>query len=154
MIDAGEIIHGLWQGSAPPHGAILSNSGYDMVVLCALEFQPPAEAFPGVHVLRAPLVDVADIVDDATLLARVRPVVDDVVRAVRTGHPALVTCYMGLNRSGFIAGLALHELSGWTGDACVRRIRDVRGPYALSNSQFRRIVTSYPIIDDWALTFA
>lgn len=151
MIDADEVCPGLWQGSVPPKGTELRQAGFNLLVLCAYEHQQPTMDFPGVSLLRIPLDDVSDAVSDRVLLAHVLPVAHAVAGMVMDGMKALVTCHMGLNRSGLIVGLALRELTGWSGEDRVARIRAARGPFALGNSQFRRLVEGKdrPSWRDW-----
>lgn len=138
MIEASQILEGLFQGSAPPQGLELRRAGFDAVVLCAEEVQPPDAAFPGVEVLRAPL-------DDGSLptaeLAIAVAAAEDVAKRVRAGRKVLVTCAQGRNRSGLVTALAIMRLRGMTGDQAVRIVRMRRkspfGP-ALSNEAFAR----------------
>jgi protein-tyrosine phosphatase len=124
----------------PPKGTELRQAGFNLLVLCAYEYQPHASDFPGVSVLRVPLEDVSDAIPDQVLLAHVQPAASVIAGMVKDGLQALVTCYMGLNRSGLVTGLALRQVTGWPGKDCVARIREARGPFALGNSQFRRLV--------------
>jgi protein-tyrosine phosphatase len=140
MIDADEVYAGLWQGAQPPEGEELGRAGFSLLVLCASEYQPPAEAFPGVEVLHVPLEDASGLGSDIELLRLVRPVVLRTIMAVRSGRKALVTCHAGLNRSGLVTGLALRGLTGMPGAAVVYRLKRLRSLWALSNSQFRQIV--------------
>lgn len=120
----------LAQGSAPPLTARLP---FDVVVLAAEEYQPE---LPGYAVLRVPLDDgpPPDAVTHARILAAARAV----AAHVRAGRRVLVTCWMGRNRSGVVAGLALRELGlpGWRAAERVRRARDG----ALTNQHFYRMV--------------
>jgi protein-tyrosine phosphatase len=60
------------------------------------------------------------------------------VRCVRAGQRVLVTCIMGRNRSGVLAGLALVEL-GMPAREAVRRIEHARN--GLTNPHFRAMVS-------------
>lgn len=140
MIDADKVYAGLWQGAQPPEGEELGRAGFSLLVLCAQEYQPPSEAFPGVEVVHVPFDDSSFMVSDITLLRLVRPAVLRTIMAVRSGRKVLVTCHAGLNRSGLVTGLALRGLTGMPGAAVVRQLKDRRSLWALSNSQFRQIV--------------
>lgn len=128
----------LYQGSAPPAGPTLRNLGFDAVVLCAMEHQPPTTHFPGVRVFRARLDDSGEPVTsrewtDALTAAT------SVANTVRQGGRVLVTCIQGRNRSGLVSALALHMLTRAPGTMCVRHIQTLR-PGALTNREFVRLL--------------
>lgn len=50
VLEAIAFIRGL---QATPYGRAAADAGFDVLVLCASEFQPPAKLFPGVHVIQA-----------------------------------------------------------------------------------------------------
>jgi protein-tyrosine phosphatase len=85
---------------------MVKEAGFDLLVLCAEEFQPPASLFPGVKIIHAPLDD-TDIRfrphDEATAKAAAKRVAD----AMRAHSKVLVACAQGRNRSGLVVGLAL-----------------------------------------------
>jgi hypothetical protein len=125
----------LWQGSAPPTGDYLKSMGFDLLVLAAQEYQPPARSFPGVDVIHAPNDDTTfenggDV--KAALVASKK-----VKNALTRGEKVLVTCWAGLNRSGIITALAHARMTVYTGPEIVKRLRAARGPFALSNEDFR-----------------
>lgn len=126
----------LWQGSVPEAGKSLP---FDLVVLCAVEHQFEGMARPfgrRARVLRCPLRDCAPLshreVKDA-LRAAV-----EVAHAYSNGLTTVVTCAMGLNRSGLVMALSLVELGIAPNDAvaAVRRAR----PNALCNPYFVQII--------------
>lgn len=132
----------LHQGSAPPPGPTLARNGYRAVVLCAREYQPPAERFPGVLVFHAPNHDAAryPTLDE---LQRATDAAAWVVERVRAKEPVLVTCRAGRNRSGLVSALAAAVLTGWSGADCVRLVRRAR-PLALTNQHFARLLETIP----------
>ncbi len=141
MLDANEIAPGLWQGSKPPMGGVLKGRGFTHVVLCAREWQPSAEMFPGVQVIYAPNDDHPayghlDREKLRTAIVSARGVAE----ALKAGGVVLVTCAMGVNRSGLVSALVLHFLYGWAGTQCISRVRKKRrlrdGYMALSNPEF------------------
>lgn len=78
-------------GSEPETGHMVKEAGFDLLVLCAEEFQPPASLFPGVKIIHAPLDD-TDIRfrphDEATARSAAKRVAD----AMRAGSKVLVVC--------------------------------------------------------------
>ena len=132
---ANMVIPNLWQGSRPPVDR-RTVVGADVLVLCAVEYQPASGQFPRCRVLRARMKDALPTpreVAEAVMAAR------EVATAVQHGKCVLVTCMAGLNRSGLVTGLALRHL-GWSGKDAVRAIQRARGDFALSNQHFRSIV--------------
>lgn len=132
-----EIVPGLFVGSKPPPGR---HEGVDTIVLAAIEYQPPAEMFPGAEVIHVPLDDAPsrpmreDEIADATKAA------ERVARRLRAGRRVLVTCAMGLNRSALVAALAMHEVYGMSADEIITRLRRARGAWALSNPNFEKLL--------------
>jgi protein-tyrosine phosphatase len=125
----------LLQGSRPPTGHQLHDHGIDVLILCAEEFQPPASEFPGVEVIHAGFDDnpgrgllPQEVVtaDRAARLAAMH---------VRRGKVVLVTCMAGLNRSGLVTAKTVCRLTGWSGLAAARHIKE-RRPMALFNPHF------------------
>lgn len=111
----------------------------DFLVLAAVEWQPQVPH--GLDGLRVPLEDV--IPPSSSVAALIRAGAEDaarcVARKVQRGRRVLVTCAMGLNRSGLVTGLALRRL-GIGGDEAVELVRRARGPRALSNRAFAAMV--------------
>jgi protein-tyrosine phosphatase len=139
-IDANEIAPGLWQGSKPPEGPALQRAGFDVVVLCAQEYQPAAPAFPDVRVIHAPMDDRPHVpVPEAHKAAQA------VAAHVRAGRRVLVTCFMGWNRSGLVTALALWYLTGRHGVAILHRVRERRPvPEHMANRYFAEHVARLP----------
>lgn len=132
-----EVAPGLYVGSKPPPGR---HEGVDVVVLAAMEYQPPAHLFPGTEVIHAPLDDDPRRQmreDEVVSAARAA---DHVARLLRAGRRVLVTCAMGLNRSGLIAALAMADVYRMSADEIVSRLRRSRGLMALSNPNFERLL--------------
>lgn len=116
-------------GGAPPEKMSLR---FDVLILAAMEYQPPPNAFPNVQVVYVPLDDAKISLNDIKRAQRAGRIVSD---AVRRNKRVLVTCYMGRNRSGLITAFALKDL-GYSTDDAIRRIQAIRGKNALSNSYF------------------
>lgn len=135
----GEVYPNLWVGAKPPLGNYLRNHGTQVLVLCAMEFQPHAEQFPGVTVLRCPIDDATPTPSEVML---VKQTARDVARHVKHGRHTLVTCQMSLNRSALVASLAMIHL-GVKPTEAIARVRAKRGEYALCNKDFERMVTRF-----------
>lgn len=109
MLDATQLAPKLYIGSAPPVGPELADSGFDVLVLCAEEYQPPLRDFPGLSsVIHAPFDD--DVLDEETIDMAVSSAMD-VHDHVLDGERVLVTCMAGRNRSGLVCAIALHLLT-------------------------------------------
>lgn len=137
--DVDEIWKNLWQGSLPPAGNAVGDKGFTTLVLAASEHQD-FTLYPNVsRVLLAPGEDC----EDQWALNKTLPVWLDAAQAaatrVKTGEKVLVTCLAGLNRSGFITAVALHHITGWSGEACVKRVQE-RRRLALCNETFVRYI--------------
>jgi hypothetical protein len=150
-LDATPIYRGLHQGMAPPAGPLLSSSGFDTIVLCAEEWQPPrfvdpvcgavlgylpnTHPYPGTTLVYAPADDDFYNPPSRERLSLALRASAYVAQRVAQGSNVLVTCWAGKNRSGLVTGLALHRLTGLPGHMCVAHIKKVR-PIALMNPQF------------------
>ena len=122
-------------GSAPA-----SDHGFDVVVLCAKEYQPPTENFRGKHVIRVPFDDSSQKPLTRYEAAAIGKVTDKIAALWREGKSILVTCVMGRNRSALVSTLALSKITGAPTSQVathVRRTRrDALGVAALQNSYF------------------
>lgn len=141
LIDAHRIYPGLWQGSIPPQGGLLDRAGFDVLVLAAEEHQPPAERFPGVRVVHAPLDD--DLRGMSRSHRRLwRSASREIAAALCHGKRVLVTCAAGRNRSGVLNAEALKQL-GMPASAAVLLVKASR-PNALTNKAFVRMLLDRP----------
>lgn len=144
-INADRIIAGLYQGSAPPLGDALRRAGFAVLILAAYEHQPRAEFFfPGVFVHRAPLDDhTAELSSTEWRIALQAAAV--AAQAIMKGMPVLVTCQMGLNRSGLISALVTQLLTGCPAEEAIARVRR-RRTGALRNASFVRELMRGPSV--------
>ena len=145
-IDAQEIAMGLWMGSMPPVGRTLTSSGFNVLVLCAMEHQPPLESFPGVDVARIYLDD-NGMLPPREHVYQAFHLANRLTAAIRSGCCALVTCAQGRNRSGFVAALTLMRMTGCSGKCAVRTVQERRlSPFgtALTNPAFVRALETIP----------
>jgi hypothetical protein len=124
--------HALAQGSAPPpYHEISGKAPFDVIVLCAEEWQPHLPQYP--RVIHAGFRDAAPKPEETALAVSTAR---EVVRHIKLrGRSVLVTCQMGWNRSGLVTALAL-KMMGLSTREAVRRIREARGPNALGNKHF------------------
>lgn len=144
MLDATRIYGGLYMGSAPPLGVEVRKAGFDVLVLCAYEIQPSRSELPGVEVLRVRLDDDSSRPVGIDEWQNIVAQGQRVARRLGAGQRVLVTCAMGLNRSGIVAATALASLTGLSGARCVQvvqRRRSVAGQHALYNMAFVNALT-------------
>jgi protein-tyrosine phosphatase len=118
----------------------LAHNGFEVLVLCAEEWQPSSEHFPGVEVIYAPFDDD----HSGPLPPRQQRIAFDAAQktaqALTAGKKTLVTCWAGRNRSGLVSALALASVSGEHPAAAGDMIRDVRDG-ALTNMQFLSLLS-------------
>ena len=133
-LDADEIIPGLWQGSIPPKGATVKLAGFDVLVLCAEEYQPRSIEFGAMRVVHAPLDDHARPLSESEwrMILGASEIVAD---QLRRGRRVLVTCAMGRNRSGIVTALAIMLVTGCRPSRAIRVVRGRRKD-ALTNLSF------------------
>lgn len=113
----------------------------ELLALCANEFQPPDDRFPGIrHIIRVPMEDAQPSREEVQLAYQAARVVSV---AISQRMVCLVTCQAGLNRSGLVCGLALRNL-GMSGKEAIKVIQQRRGFIALSNRWFREIILAEP----------
>ena len=141
-LDAAEVFENLSIGSAPKAETVKPDD-YDVLVLCTKNYQPLDESFPGVEVWRVPLVD------DPTQKASVEDVRAavamgaKVAKAVKSGERVLVTCLQGLNRSAFVAGVAIMILTKCTAKDAVRAMRGARSPEVLRHDVWDHVLERF-----------
>jgi len=132
-----EVVPNLFVGSKPSPGR---HEGIDTIILTAMEYQPPANLFPGAEVIHVPLDDAPDRTMREDEIVGATKASLRVARRLRAGRRVLVTCAMGLNRSGLVAALAIHEVYGMSADEIISRLRRARGVWALSNPNFEKLL--------------
>lgn len=128
----------LWQGAAPDPTRPYTE--FDVIVLCAKEYQPRFERFRGT-LLRAGFDDTRypTMMERKIAIRAAR----QVAKRLRKGQRVLVTCAMGWNRSGLVTGLSLRMATTMHPEEIIRRIRAARGDDALSNASFERIIRGF-----------
>jgi protein-tyrosine phosphatase len=132
-----EIVPGFFIGSKPAPGR---HDDLDVIVLCAMEYQPPAQLFPGTEVIHVPLDDAPGRAMSKDEITAAVEAGERVARRLRAGRRILSSCQMGLNRSSLVAAIALHVVYGMSADEIIQRIRRARGTWALSNPNFEKLL--------------
>ncbi len=120
-------------------------------MLAAQEIQPASEdekldLFPGLEVICAPIDDDGASPPNLKEWASVVAASRRVVELHRAGKCVLVTCRMGLNRSGLISALAIRRLAGVSGRVAAETVRERRDG-ALSNSGFFVVLNKMGVPD-------
>lgn len=150
--DYDEVYPGLWVGSRPEPGIEYRNK-FDVLVLCAAEYQPDHRYLPQAPMLyHCPLWDFPPGVGtpserDRNMQNAARCAIR-VANSVRLGDKVLVTCMEGRNRSAFVAASAIHILTGRPGWYAMELVRAKRRPYGdptrtvLFNQDFVRALRS------------
>ena len=131
-------------------GAVIDSSGmfeeFDIVVLCAVEWQPTVDIPPNdrsKRVLRIPLDDIDSPLALAPDTRRsINSVVGILEEAYREEKRILITCMAGRNRSGLITALLLRKALQMNSQAAIAKVKEARGPHALSNPTFVRYLMS------------
>lgn len=131
--DANRIARGLYQGARPPRGSVAARL-FDVIVFCAIEYQPSGKDYPGVKLIHCPLNDDGSPMTKDEWI-RARCAARDVAIAIMDGKRVLITCHAGINRSGLVSALALRILAGQPGEVCLEHVRRAR-PGALRNEYF------------------
>lgn len=137
MLDVTRVAPKLYMGSAPRVGPALAQAGFDVVLLCAKEYQPRSRELPGVLVvhcgiddsLRPTEADIETAIDASRVAAM----------AIMEGKRVLISCWMGKNRSGLVTALTLMRLYGLSGPEAVHTVQAAR-PGALFNPAFVSLV--------------
>jgi protein-tyrosine phosphatase len=134
-VDSTEIVPGLFVGAAP-RPEMIKPDDFDVLWLTTKEYQPESDAFPGVDVHRVKLDDDPDKGLDLDAIRKAVHAGRRVAREVAEGKRVLVTCARGLNRSAFVAGIALMTLGQgrMTAKEAVGILRARRGDDVLSES--------------------
>jgi protein-tyrosine phosphatase len=152
--DYDQIHTNLYQGSYPkPHKDLADH--FDVIVYTAMEKQPTPVALKSlpknVLVRKFPL-------DDDPYQPVTREQTAALVRAakelaglLRSGKRVLITCAMGMNRSGILTALTLMAATGCSGRTALHTVQSKRramedGTRALFNPIFSRFVQTLPPI--------
>lgn len=122
--------------------------GFTSLVLVAAGCQHVGAAHldaPSLDVLRLPYDDDGAAMANEALKRRICEVASVLAYRIQVGNPygrVLITCAEGYNRSALVAARVLHEITGWSGDQCIRAVREQR-PEALFRAAFREWAESW-----------
>jgi hypothetical protein len=123
------------------HSRQLAKNGFEVVVLCAEEWQPE---IPGVETIHAPFDDDHTGLDERQARIAFRAA-RATARHLTQGKKVLVTCWAGRNRSGLVSALALSRVAGVHPRVAGNLIRSKRDG-ALTNTAFRALLSSLDLV--------
>lgn len=145
--DRQKVSEGLYIGSAPEVGSDLGRANLQVLVLCAEEYQPKGKEFRGrPFTMHVPLDDGRPSLEE---LERAHAAARVLAGQLLLGKRALVTCWMGVNRSGLVTALAhrlRHRTTGHEARVLVQKKRTHLPPgfRALQNPYFADHLDSLP----------
>lgn len=145
MTSITEIADRLYMGSHPGERFPGAVPEIDLWVVAAHN-EDPADRAPLLRqlapaVLHLPLRDNVNELDNPRMRRLARAAAAMVAEAHRSGLSVLVTCTMGLNRSGLIVALTLVRF-GYRPSVVIDTLRERRSRLVLSNSGYERYVRS------------
>lgn len=134
-----EITPLLWIGGLPiRYGAVAKAMlEAEIKVLVSTTHRTPHGHY-GMEIVRVPFDDHRGHLPD---LAALQPGVDKIRECLENNVRVMSHCAYGLNRSGLLAAIALHETYGWDGITISKLIREKRQG-ALWNPAYRTYVES------------
>jgi hypothetical protein len=143
MSDRSEIHPLIWQGRQPE--TVEQIGDFALLVLTAEDHR---EKWPQFGESRVCNVAEALLFDDQQTMPEVNlspahQAASLVAVFARKGRKSLVTCAMGMNRSGLVVALALRDLLGLTGSEAMAMVREKR-PGSLFNPAFSEYLESLP----------
>ena len=134
----------LYQGGASVlyDAAWFRDHPVSLLVLAAEEVQPPKTTMAGLVGMTIWRLKLDDVLNPLSPQAAKQVLLTAAVVAdsLDKGHNVLVTCAMGLNRSGLINAVAIRMLTGAPAGAVIRAIRRRRGG-ALTNATFNAFIS-------------
>ena len=145
-IEATRVQPGLYIGSAPPIGRAVKDARFDMLVLCAKEYQFPF--FERVEVVYAPNDDTCKRFPTEQEFRIAYNASERVAQAYADGRRVLITCMQGRNRSGLVMALALRRIFGMSGTEA-RKLVQRKRERALANPFFARSLDTLPELPFW-----
>ena len=142
-LDADRIAKGIFVGSRAALEVspdILAEQGFTMLVFAAREIQPQIRD-RRFKIIRAPLLDGPLSKGDLETAVSAANIV---ALEAKRGGQVLITCNMGINRSPFIATLAVIRRYGVTADEALIRVRRNRKTErVLTNQNFEAAIRAF-----------
>lgn len=140
-LDADEVVDGLWIGSQPDPKDVRADQ-FDVLVLCAEEYQPPDAAFDkNIGVVRLPIPDLPEEALDVKQAMRYQRTALALNAMRSAGGEILVTCHRGLNRSAAVVALMLvFGPEKMEPKDAIDLTRKARGDEALDNPQLVKLI--------------
>jgi hypothetical protein len=143
LLDCNELLPGLWIGSKPPRGTVLHDAGFALCVFCAEEIQAKNKnEYPGISVLNAPLDDHEPTDREKMIAVSAAKFVSNWIKENK--GRVLVTCRMGLNRSGLVSALAWKMLEPKRPvKHIIQEMRRERSSFVLGNEHFVKFLLEF-----------
>lgn len=121
--------------------------GFEVIALCAEEYQPRSAAFGGVaKVYHCPFDDDQEKPLAFATINMVKNVSALIARDLKHGARVYVSCNQGRNRSGLVTALVVRELLGTSGREAKAWVQ-VHRANALTNSIFTRYLDALPSLN-------
>jgi len=138
--DFNKIVDNIYQGSFPPVGSFVRDAGFDVLVLCAKEYQPDSDKFPGVTVFHCPFDDDPSRHPYSKEIDIIKNTLSNVVPYIKDDKKVLVTCQAGRNRSGLLNAFIIKSMyKSLTNIEIIKLIKDKR-QFALTNPKFVEVI--------------
>lgn len=140
-MNADRIATKLWMGAYPKID--MCDGRFGLIVLAAIERPDLPFGCRGQGVVRVPLDDIDAPMEPQDIALAIKAA-ETVNAARRRGIRVLVSCNMGVNRSGLVTAMAL-VLEGMSPDSAIALVRTKRRPRTtdlepLCNDEFVRVV--------------
>ena len=133
----------LWQGSKDDVHLLASrpDNRIRTIALCAMEFQPDIRS-GRYEVLKHGFDDNSWMreAEAQRVAALADKISTKLARRIRGGHGVLSSCYAGWNRSGLVSALTVMKVADLGPHEAIRLVREARGPDALGNSLFVKMI--------------
>lgn len=133
----------LWQGDRVDVYGLIDQPDpkIDVICLMAREIQP--DGFPdNFEIVRQGINDRDDLssAEYKSILGKADKVSDTLADHIRDGRQVLSSCAAGLNRSGLVSAMTLMKLANMQPAEAVYTVRKNRGPEALFNPTFVKML--------------
>lgn len=131
------VVDGLYQGDYMAPAYLRPQA--TLHIGCACELRPSLNSAK--YVLFFPLDDDPSVpwLDNPAWVGQVKRAASIAAGEVLAGNRVLITCAMGLNRSGVVTAMTLRQL-GFDPDEAIEMVRAARGQLALCNPRFVEVI--------------